>query len=72
MGCSGGTTVMSNFIEKLKASPRFRSDTEARKELYGYMIDELEDMDWDCQEECIGDDVAYDAALKEKHPDWEI
>lgn len=71
MGFSSGTTLMDGVIRKLNTSQRFKDDEQARKEIYMYLIDELEEVDWDCQEESMGTDVAYDEALKELHPDWD-
>lgn len=28
------------------------------------------DSDWDTQDECLGRDEAYDAAMRELHPHW--
>jgi hypothetical protein len=46
------------------------TDETARKEVYKILIRVFEDDDWDTQDECEGEDPAFDAALQEVHPDW--
>ncbi len=67
MGWASGSTVMSGIIDVIKKKV---ADDSMRKEIYSGVISVLEDKDWDTQDECIGEDAAYDAAIKEHHPSW--
>ena len=67
MGWSSGTMLFSSvIIAAKKAIP----DMEKRKEFYKEIIDAFEDADWDTQDECMGEDGAYDEAIREMHPNW--
>jgi hypothetical protein len=72
MGWSSATYIMQNVIAQVSASPRFADDFDARKDIYRIVFKELENGDWDCQEECLGQDKAYDAIFLEKYPDYEL
>lgn len=67
MGWSSGSSIMSKVIEGVKPQV---ADKDARKAIYTTVIEALEDGDWDTQDECLGEDDAYDEAIKELHPDW--
>ena len=67
MGWSSGTELMSRVIT---ATRKVIPDEKTRKEFYKEIIDAFEDYDWDTENECLGEDSAYDDALKEMHPDW--
>ena len=67
MGWASASRIMSDIIAAIQ--PRV-SDKEARKAIYAPIIDSLEEGDWDTQDECLGEDEAYDEVLKEKHPGW--
>lgn len=67
MGWSSGSTIMSAIIAGIK--PRIKS-AKLRTEIYEAIIPALEDGDWDTQNECLGEDEAYDAALRAIHPDY--
>ena len=67
MGWSRGSRVMGEIITALQ--PHLPDD-EARKGVYKILIDCFENMDWDTQNECEGEDPAFDAAMEELHPDW--
>jgi hypothetical protein len=69
MGWASGSSVMESIIEGIRKKV---VDEKQRVEIYKVIIEALEDSDWDTQNECIGNDKAYDIALKELHPDWEI
>jgi len=58
---------MSEIIVAIKPH---MPDENARKEVYKILIGVFEDDDWDTQDECEGEDPAFDAALAELHPDW--
>lgn len=68
MGWSSGTEIFSSVIT---AATKAIPDEEVRKEFYKEVIDAFEDADWDTQDECMGEDEAFDAAIKELHPGWE-
>lgn len=67
MGWGSASSIMSQIIEAVKPHV---ADKEARKAIYIPVIGALEDGDWDTQDECMGEDEAYDEAIKELHPDW--
>jgi len=46
------------------------NDETERGTFYKFMIDILEEQDWDCQAECMGEDSVYDNILKERYPSW--
>ncbi len=67
MGWSSGTELMSAVIT---AAKKAIPNEEARKTFYREVIEAFESADWDTQDECIGEDDAFDEAIKELHPDW--
>lgn len=44
---------------------------ETREEIYRAIIPAFEDHDWDTQNECEGEDPAFDSVIKELHPEWD-
>jgi hypothetical protein len=69
MGWCSGSEVMDRIIKAMKKEVK---DSKLRYKLYLAFIDALEDRDWDCQEECLGQDEAFDKALYKLHPSWEF
>lgn len=67
MGWGSGSTLFSMVIDAVKPHV---PDEAKRQEIYKPLIEAFESQDWDTQDECMGEDPAYDAALKELHPDW--
>lgn len=67
MGWSRGSQVMSTIIGQLKTH---MPDVEARKIVYEILIEEFEDMDWDTQQECMGEDLIFDEIMRNRHPRW--
>lgn len=67
MGWASGSRLFSEVIDVVQ---KHVLDEEERVNIYKGLIDAFEDADWDTQDECVGEDPAYDAALKELHPDW--
>jgi hypothetical protein len=67
MGWSGGSSVMNGIIDVVH---REIKDPAVKQRLYKGIIEALEGSDWDTQEECLGQDIAFDAALAELYPDW--
>lgn len=67
MGWSSGSSTFSEIIAAVKPNV---ADKEARKRIYLPIINAFENSDWDTQDECLGQDDAYDEVLKEMHPDW--
>ena len=66
MGWSRGSDLMDSIIRSLKYHV---INPSIRKEIYKDIIDALEDHDWDTQDECLGIDEAFDAALHEHNRD---
>jgi len=66
MGWGSGSQVMSDIIGALKNE----LDEPTRVKVYVKIIRALQDHDWDTEEECCGDDPAYDEALKIVMPHW--
>ena len=64
---SAGPLIDAIITGAQKAIP----DATARQAFYADVIVALEDQDWDTQDENIGDDPAFDAALRELHPEWD-
>lgn len=67
MGWASGSRLFSEVIDVIKKAV---PDEDERIDIYMGLIDAFEDADWDTQDECMGQDPAYDAALKELHPEW--
>lgn len=67
MGWGSGSLIMNKVIDAVKPHV---TDFHARKEIYTPIIEALEDGDWDTQDESLGKDAAFDAALKGLHPGW--
>lgn len=67
MGWASGSSLMDGIISAIKGKV---PDYKTRKEIYKAIINEMESADWDTQDECMGSDKAYDAALKSLHPNW--
>jgi hypothetical protein len=67
MGWSSGSGLFSLVIESIKNNVL---DHGERVEIYKGLIDSFEEFDWDTQDECLGEDPAYDEALYELHPNW--
>lgn len=65
MGWASGTELMCDVISAVQDCVPVGS----RKVLYGRLIDAFEKADWDTQDECLGQDPEFDAALKERYPD---
>jgi hypothetical protein len=67
MGWSSGSRLFSDLIDSLK---KHITDEDTRQSVYEDFIEAFEDADCDTLQECEGEDYAFDAALKELHPDW--
>jgi hypothetical protein len=67
MGWSTGTDLMGTIICSLC---RHVKNDVAREHIYLDIIEAFEDHDWDGQDECLGEDKAFDNALKGLHPGW--
>lgn len=67
MGWSSGSRLFNDLISVLQSEIQ---DETKRKAIYTKLIQVFEERDWDTQDECLGEDPAYDAALMELHPDW--
>lgn len=62
MGWASGSSLMSDVIASVKKEVR---DKDARTRLYIGLIEAFEEHDCDTLEECLGEDDAFDVALKE-------
>lgn len=69
MGWSSGSAVMGDITIGLK---KIIKSQKQRIAIYKIIIGALEMQDWDNQSECLKQDKAFDIALKELHPNWEI
>jgi len=67
MGWTGGTGIMQAAIA---GADDAGLDALERAALYKRLLDALEDLDWDTQDECMGEDPVFDAVLRAQHPDW--
>jgi hypothetical protein len=67
MGWYSGSILMSELIKSLK---KHIGDPDGRTDIYKDMIIAFEDHDWDTQNECIGEDPAFDKALRSIHSDY--
>lgn len=67
MGWASGSRLFSEVIDVIK---KYVPDEDERVDIYKGLIDAFEEADWDTQDECMGEDAAYDTALKELHPEW--
>ncbi|RUM99000.1 hypothetical protein EET67_04995 [Pseudaminobacter arsenicus] len=66
MGWSSGSSTFSRIIEAVKPVVANKED---RKRIYRPIIEAFEDQDWDTQDECVGEDEAYDELYAELYPD---
>jgi hypothetical protein len=62
MGWASGSQLFSNLIATMRKHVK---DKSKRKAIYKEMIISFEDEDWDTQDECEGEDSAFDEALDE-------
>ena len=69
MGWASGSEVAQTIIETVQAEVE---DPKARQRIYAGVIRALENHDWDTQDECLGEDAAFDAAMREAHPTWDV
>ena len=67
MGRESGSSLMSELIHDISAEV---PNDETRVALYRRMIRAFEKQDWDTQDDCQGEDPAFDRAMAEVHPDW--
>jgi hypothetical protein len=68
MGWARGADVMHGIIEAAHDLPM---GALMRNALYLKVIPLLEDEDWDTQDECLGRDDMFDAAMEHLHPEWD-
>ena len=66
MGWASGADVMSGVIGAVQKEVK---DKKSRKRIYKEIIEVLENSDWDTQDECRGEDSAYDEVLDELYPE---
>lgn len=62
MGWASGSDLFSQIIAVIKEEV---PDIEKRKTIYRTIARSFEDFDWDTQDECLGEDPAYDAVYDE-------
>ncbi|WP_421565717.1 hypothetical protein [Ochrobactrum sp. EDr1-4] len=65
MGWSSGS---STFSEIIKAVKPVVADKDDRKKIYRPILNAFEAQDWDTQDECVGEDEAYDELYNELYP----
>ena len=66
MGRARGSMIMSEVISAMSHV----IDVKVREKVYLILIPVFEDQDCDTLDECIGEDIAFDAALKNHDPDY--
>lgn len=64
MGWASGSFVMTDLIRTLK---EYVKCDDTRHNIYCDMIDSLTGLDWDCLDDCEGEDEVYDNVLKEMY-----
>jgi hypothetical protein len=67
MGWASGSALFHDLILSLQDA---EVDAPTRAKIYDAMIEAFENMDWDTQQECEGEDPVYDKVLKERNPEW--
>lgn len=67
MGWSRGSRLFHDIIIVIN---EYDIDKNDRRYIYLKLIPVFEDEDWDTQNECIGEDEAYDEAIDILHPEW--
>lgn len=67
MGWSSGTSLVRRVIKATMANVE---DSAVRQRLYVEIIRAFEDADWDNVDEAMGDDPAFDDAVRTLYPDW--
>jgi hypothetical protein len=68
MGWAKGSDIYEIVIKVLE---KYIPDYKQRKDAHKKIIEAFGECDWDPQNECMGQDVAYDDALIELYPDWD-
>jgi hypothetical protein len=68
MGWASGGDLASSIIETVKEYVKSKA---TRTHIYVDIIKALESNDWDTQDECEGQDPAFDEAMRINHPDWD-
>lgn len=61
MGWNSGSQLFEEIIKNVQANV---ADAEVRKSIYLPLIEVFRNEDWDTYDECLGEDPAYDAALR--------
>lgn len=67
MGWSGGSLLMSEVIAAIH---NHVDDEDIRKEIYLEIIDAFEDKDADTLDECCDEDIAFEEAYSDLHPEY--
>lgn len=67
MGWASGSTLFSAVIESIQTHVDV---PDIRIQIYIDLIEAFEEADWDTVDECMGEDPAFDVAVKQLHPDW--
>lgn len=67
MGWSSATGIMDEIIKAVKKNV---PDVNTRKKIYKPIVLALESEDWDTQDECLDQDLAFDEVMRELHPNW--
>ena len=69
MGWASGSSLMSEII---KAAKMYMENDLRRRDFYVMVINAMENADWDTQNECEGEDDAFDEALSIVYPGLEL
>ena len=68
MGWASGSGLMSEVIASIQENVE---DHSIRVVIYTDLINAFEAEDWDTQDECMGEDDAFDEAMGDLHPEWD-
>lgn len=68
MGWASGSGLMSEVIASIQENV---DDHSVRVAIYTDLINAFEAEDWDTQDECMGEDDAFDEAMNDLHPEWD-
>jgi hypothetical protein len=67
MGWASGSYL---YNEVIRIAKEFIPNEKQRTKFHKEMIAVFQTHDWDTEDECVGEDPAFDAALKTIYPSW--
>lgn len=63
VGWSGGSEIFSAIM---RAAKKHMPDDEVRRQFYSEVYGAFCDADWDCENDCLGEDEAFAKAYMDK------